>query len=104
MSWCFSFLESTGLDTLGGHRIFARVLAGSLPRPPLRSGLLRAPAKTRVNRYLKTDCNFPLLFRLSSLLNRRGQVKQTQGGPPEFFVIFLAAAVAVIFRGHRSFS
>ena len=56
-----------------GIPIFARFLAGSLPRPALRSGLLRAPAKKRVKCDFHAKCTFPLLFRLSSLLNRRGQ-------------------------------
>ena len=55
-----------------GIPIFARFLAGSLPRPALRSGLLRAPAKKRVKCDFHAKCTFPLLFRLSSLLNRRG--------------------------------
>jgi hypothetical protein len=54
-----------------GTPIFARFLAGALPRPPLRSGLLRAPAKKRVNGYFAPKSSFPLLNRLSSLLNRR---------------------------------
>ena len=57
-----------------GMPIFARFLAGSLPRPALRSGLLRAPAKKRVKCDFHAKCTFPLLFRLSSLLNRRGHV------------------------------
>lgn len=56
-----------------GIPIFARFLAGSLPRPALRSGLLRAPAKKRVKCDFHAKCTFPLLFRFSSLLNRRGQ-------------------------------
>ena len=55
-----------------GTPIFARFLAGSLPRPALRSGLLRDPAKKRVKCDFHAKCTFPLLFRLSSLLNRRG--------------------------------
>ncbi len=61
-----------------GTQIFARFLAGSLPRPALRSGLLRVPAKKRVKCDFHNKCTFPLLFRLSSLLNRRGQ--SFQGG------------------------
>ena len=55
-----------------GIPIFARFLAGAFPRPALRSGLLRAPAKKRVKCDFHAKCTFPLLFRLSSLLNRRG--------------------------------
>ena len=58
-----------------GTLIFARFLAGALPRPTLRSGLLRAPAKKRVECDFHAKCTFPLLFRLSSLLNRRRQNK-----------------------------
>lgn len=41
-----------------GTPIFARFLAGSLPRPALRSGLLRAPAKKRVNGYFAQNAVF----------------------------------------------
>jgi len=78
----FAYMEELALfisemdTTLGrlGIPIFARFLAGSLPRPALRSGLLRAPAKKRVKCDFRARCTFPLLFRLSSLLNRRGHV------------------------------
>jgi len=41
-----------------GTPIFARFLAGALPRPSLRSGLLRAPAKKRVNGYFAQNAVF----------------------------------------------
>lgn len=46
------------IKLLMGTPIFARFLAGSLPRPALRSGLLRAPAKKRVNGYFAQNAVF----------------------------------------------
>jgi hypothetical protein len=72
-----------------GTPIFARFLAGSLPRPALRSSLLRAPAKKQVKCDFHAKCTFPLLFRLSSLLNRRGHQNFSSPRSP----LFLTSAI-----------
>ena len=72
MSWRFSLTESTAFLAAWGPR-FCSVFGGALPRPALRSGLLRTRTKKRVKCNFHAKCPFLLLFRLSSLLNLRGQ-------------------------------